>query len=260
VKTDSLFYSIFQTMPTIFFELLGKSTAEAEGYRFTSVELKQTALRIDGVFLPPDNQPDAPVYFLEVQFQQDPLLYRRLFSEVLLYLKQYTSVKRWQAVVIYPSPSVEVPEPETFGEWMASSYIQVIYLNQLAAMSALSPELGLLRLIVEPKNTLPAAARGLIAQVKQSGAMEVNQAQLVELIETIVIYAFPKLSRQEIAAMIEVFDIKETRFYQETREEDAKKDAKKDAKQRPERWCCASSLTSLASSLRQTRTGLINCR
>jgi predicted transposase YdaD len=34
-----------------------------------------------------------------------------------------------------------------------------------------------------------------------------------------VIYAFHQLSRQEIAAMIEVFDIKETRFYQETREE-----------------------------------------
>ncbi len=49
--------------------------------------------------------------------------------------------------------------------------------------------------------------------------MEADSAQLVELIETIVIYAFPQLSRQEIAAMIEVFDIKETRFYQETREE-----------------------------------------
>lgn len=123
MKTDSLFYAIFQSVPTLFFELLGQSVEEAVGYRFTSVEVKQTALRLDGVFLPPSDRPTAPVYFLEVQFQRDELFYRRLLSEVLLYLRQYPAVKRWQAVVIYPRRAIEVPEPETFGEWLASSYI-----------------------------------------------------------------------------------------------------------------------------------------
>lgn len=118
MKTDSLFYAIFQSVPTLLFESLGKPTEEAEGYRFTSVEVKQTAFRFDGVFLPPQHRPNAPIYFLEVQFQRDATLYRRLFSEVLLYLRQHLAVKHWRAVIIYPGRTVEMPEPETFGEWM----------------------------------------------------------------------------------------------------------------------------------------------
>ncbi|MEO0985302.1 MAG: DUF4351 domain-containing protein, partial [Cyanobacteria bacterium J06639_14] len=44
-------------------------------------------------------------------------------------------------------------------------------------------------------------------------------AELIELIETIVVYTFPRCSRQEIAAMLGLIDMKETRFYQETLEE-----------------------------------------
>ncbi|MDB9527556.1 DUF4351 domain-containing protein, partial [Oscillatoria sp. CS-180] len=46
-----------------------------------------------------------------------------------------------------------------------------------------------------------------------------DQSRLVELIETIVVYTFPRRSRQEIAAMLGLVDMKETRVYQEGREE-----------------------------------------
>jgi predicted transposase/invertase (TIGR01784 family) len=68
MKTDSRFYRLFQEIPSIFFELIGNSPQLAELYQFSSVEVKQTALRIDGVFLPNQNT-DNPIYFLEVQFQ-----------------------------------------------------------------------------------------------------------------------------------------------------------------------------------------------
>ena len=68
MKTDSIFYRLFQEIPSIFFELIGNSLQLAELYQFSSVEVKQTALRIDGVFLPNQNT-DNPIYFLEVQFQ-----------------------------------------------------------------------------------------------------------------------------------------------------------------------------------------------
>lgn len=84
MKIDSLFYLLFQTAPAIFFELIGQSAAAAAGYRFSSVELKQTAFRIYGVFLPPEEAADQPVYFVEVQFQKDERLYRRLFAEIFL--------------------------------------------------------------------------------------------------------------------------------------------------------------------------------
>lgn len=104
-------------------------------------------------------------------------------------------------------------------EFLDTSCVQVIYLDQLGAISQLPPGLGILRLLVEPTETVPAAARGLIERVQQSARSAADIAQLIELIETIVVYAFPRLSREEIATMLELSDLKETRVYQETREE-----------------------------------------
>jgi predicted transposase/invertase (TIGR01784 family) len=39
------------------------------------------------------------------------------------------------------------------------------------------------------------------------------------LIETVIIYKLPRLGRQEIQTMLQVRDIRETRVYQEAREE-----------------------------------------
>ena len=219
VKTDSLFYALFQSQPSLFFELIGQPTSEAQGYQFASVEVKQTAFRIDGVFLPPNDRPDAPVYFVEVQFQRDPILYRRLFAEVFLYLKQYPEVAHWRAVVVYPRAAIEIRELAPFGALLESAYVQVIYLDQLGTVADLPPGLATLRLIVEPEATVPTAARGLIERVRAAFLPETEQLRLVELIETIVVYTFPRRSRQEIAAMLGLTDLKETRFYQETREE-----------------------------------------
>jgi predicted transposase/invertase (TIGR01784 family) len=70
MKTDSIFYRLFQTFPGTFFELINRQATEASAYEFASVELKQTAFRVDGVFLPVPNLPERPIDFLEVQFQK----------------------------------------------------------------------------------------------------------------------------------------------------------------------------------------------
>lgn len=82
MKTDSIFYRLFQEFPSIFFELINNPPETANSYQFSSVEIKQTAFRIDGVFLP--IQEDNPIYFVEVQFQSDTELYSRLLSEIFL--------------------------------------------------------------------------------------------------------------------------------------------------------------------------------
>ena len=87
MKTDSIFYRLFQELPSIFFELIGNSPQLAETYTFCSIEVKQTAFRIDGVFVPREDEQD-PIYFVEVQFQNDTEIYSRLFSEIYLYLRQ----------------------------------------------------------------------------------------------------------------------------------------------------------------------------
>lgn len=87
MKTDSIFYRLFQEFPGIFFELIGEPPQAVNAYRFSSVEVKQTAFRVDGVFLPKRKR-NNPFYFVEVQFQSDLTIYARLFAEICLYLRQ----------------------------------------------------------------------------------------------------------------------------------------------------------------------------
>ncbi len=80
MKTDTLFYRLFQRKPALALELLGLPYRN-DSYRFGSEEIKQTAFRIDGLFTPVTDDLELPVIFAEVQYQADVDFYDRLFSE-----------------------------------------------------------------------------------------------------------------------------------------------------------------------------------
>ena len=48
MKTDTLFYCLFQTDPSLALELAGLTVPISGRYRFGSHEIKQTAFRLDG--------------------------------------------------------------------------------------------------------------------------------------------------------------------------------------------------------------------
>ena len=81
MKTDHLFYRLFQALPTLALELAGIETPGAERYAFHAEEVKQTAFRLDGLLLPLAELREAPVVFVEVQYQPDEEFYGRLFAE-----------------------------------------------------------------------------------------------------------------------------------------------------------------------------------
>ena len=56
MKTDTLFYHLFQTLPELALQLAGIPADQAQGYAFRAEEVKQTAFRLDGLLIPP---PDA---------------------------------------------------------------------------------------------------------------------------------------------------------------------------------------------------------
>jgi predicted transposase YdaD len=114
LKTDSLFYRIFQTAPSVFFELLGQPTQVAQSYQFRSIELKQVAFRIDGVFLPQPEASDQTIWFAEVQFQLDLEFYNRFFAEIFLFLQQYPQTADWRAVVLFAKRSTEPSQSYLF--------------------------------------------------------------------------------------------------------------------------------------------------
>ncbi|MBC6420001.1 MAG: Rpn family recombination-promoting nuclease/putative transposase [Prochloron sp. SP5CPC1] len=205
--------------PEIFFELIGQPYRA--GYHFRSIEVKQTAFRIDGVFLPPPDAVDEPVFFVEVQFQKDELLYHRLFGELFMFLAQNPQISGWQAVVIFPRRSLEPEETKLYEPLLSSGQVQRFYLNELLSTEGeFSPTIGLMELIVQPSKQVPELARTLWTQVNQTPETKIPKETILELIETTMVYKFPQLSRQEIAAMLGLAEsVKHTRVYQEGREE-----------------------------------------
>jgi predicted transposase/invertase (TIGR01784 family) len=213
VKTDSIFYRLFQEFPNIFFELIGNSPETATNYQFSSIEIKQTAFRIDGVFLPQTKE--QPIYFVEVQFQPDSEIYSRLFTEINLYLHQYKPKNDWLAVVIYPNSSTDTAQTTHYRESFASGRVTRIYLNELGENPSLPIGIATIKLVIENEDKAIQEARELITRTNQEIASVPQQQQLLQIIETILVYKFPSMDIEEIQEMFGLSDLKQTRVYQQ---------------------------------------------
>ena len=219
MKTDSIFYNIFQEFPFVFFALLGISADSANQYQFTSQEIKQLSFRLDGLFLPIVADSQLPFYIVEVQFQPDPTLYYRLFAELFIYLKQYQPPHPWQLVVIYPNRQTERESNIHFQEMLALPKITRIYIDELSASETASLPIKVLKLVIEPDNTAENFAIDLARQAETEISDSTVRKNFINLLETIIVYKLPQKTREEVAAMLRLSDLKQTRFYQEISEE-----------------------------------------
>ena len=219
MKTDTIFYSLFQEFPSFFFELIDRSPDEAAAYEFTSREIKQLAFRIDGLFLPTTQEPEKPFYLAEVQFQPDADLYYRIFGELFLYLRQYKPLNPWRVVVIYPNRRIEHEQMLQFQELLTSQRVQRIYLDELPEAADRSLGVKVVKLVIEPAETAAEQARQSIAMARQQLSDPTVLRDLINLIETIIVYKLPQKSREEIAAMLNLSELRQTRFYQEVKQE-----------------------------------------
>jgi len=215
MKTDSLFYRLFQIRPQLLFELLSGSPQPASSYQFTSVEVKQLAFRLDGVFLPQDGDTNQPFYVVEVQFQPDEELYHRVFAELFLYLRQYQPPHPWRVVIIYPRRSVERLVEGQFEDLLNLNRVTRLYLEELETTESSAFGVRLVKLIIASENEVSQQARSLLQQTQAEIMPSKLQDDIIDVIESIMVYKFPQKSRQEIATMLGVEDLKQTRFYQE---------------------------------------------
>ena len=217
MKTDTIFFEIFQKLPQTLFELLGEPAELEAQYDFCSVEVKQTAFRIDGVFIPKSGVTDQTVTFVEVQFQKDDGLYERLFSEIMMYLAQNPEVEDWRAIAIYPRRSIEQENRYRHRSLLRSEQFQVIYLEELLGVPSDQIGVQLMQLIVSRERDTAQYLEGLVPQLQ--GKTDFQSQAIIELIGTIMVYKFPQLSREEIEAMFTVSDLKQTKVYQEALDE-----------------------------------------
>jgi predicted transposase/invertase (TIGR01784 family) len=210
MRRDSIFYQLFRQSPALLFELISLPPEDAQQYIFESIEVKETAFRIDGVFIPPNRF--GIVYLCEVQFQLDELLYERMLSEIAIYT--YRNRERfadWRAVVVYPSRSMEQSRTEMVRELLVSGRIQRVYLDELGIVEELPIGLGLMVLTTLEGNDAMTQAKGLIERSS-------DRADIINLISTIMVYKFSNLTRDEVNAMLGI-ELQQTRVYQEAKAE-----------------------------------------
>jgi predicted transposase/invertase (TIGR01784 family) len=213
MRTDTI--QLFLLFDGLLFELLGEPPENAKGYRFSSVEVKEKAFRLDGIFIP--DQDDKLLYFAEFQFQLKPDFYWEFLSEITIYLNQYRPSQDWRAVALFPHPSFEPKQLTKYHqELIDSQRILRIYLNELPEGSI---GVDLINLIVSSEARVPPLVKKLIERMNREITDGDVKQNIMELLECVLISKFSKLSRQEIEAMFSLSDIKQTRVYQEAKQE-----------------------------------------
>ncbi len=221
MRRDSIFYKLFQQYPSLLFTLVTNPPENASEYKFDSVAVKEPKFEIDGVFLPPENESPGAVYFCEVQFQKDERLYERVFAESSLYFyRNRDRFNDWQVVIIYPSRNTEQSDIFPHRGQLNSPQVHRVYLNELGNIRELPVWVALMVLTTVNEQQAPEEARYLIER-SSTEQSETRSQVIIDLITTIIAYKFEQLSRSEVENMLGI-TLKETRLYQEIKEEEAR--------------------------------------
>jgi predicted transposase/invertase (TIGR01784 family) len=220
MRRDPIFYQMFQRSPTLLFDLIGQQPSNADEYRFDAVAVKEPKFEIDGVFLPPESDESGVIYFCEIQFQKDEQLYERLFGESLLYFyRNCTRFSDWQAVVIYPSRSLEQSKLYPHRALLNSEQVHRIYLDELGDVQSLPLTVAATVLTIADEAKAPESARFLLERAERENLTEQERSNLIDIVTSIMVYRFATLSRLEIRAMLGLDLTKEPRAIREAKEE-----------------------------------------
>ncbi|WP_445633755.1 DUF4351 domain-containing protein [Nostoc sp. DSM 114161] len=218
MRRDSIFYKLFQQSPSLLFELLTNPPQNADAYRFDSVAVKEPKFEIDGVFLPPESESPGVIYFCEVQFQKDEQLYERVFAESSLYFyRNRARFSDWQAVIIYPSRSVEQSDIYPHRTQLNGNQVHRVYLDELGDIRQLPLWVALMVLTTVDDELAPQEARYLLERSSVEQPETASRA-IIDLVTTIMVYKFEGLSQKEVEQMLGI-TLKETRVYREIKEE-----------------------------------------
>ena len=90
-----------------------------------------------------------------------------------------------------------------------------VYLDELNSIEASSIGIETVKLIIEPESTATTKALEIVNSARRQIPDVATIREIIQLIETILIYKLPRLSQEEIGKMFGSNELKQTRFYQD---------------------------------------------
>jgi len=216
VASDKLFYWLFQQRAERLQPLVASLLPRMEGYVFSAPVLKEREYRLDGLFMPPADQPELPTLILEAQMGPDPEFLLRLNAETGCLLQQQQRqgrpIRQWQVVVICPSRQLNFGDPTPVQEFVERRVVWIELLSERLPPAAppLHRALGMLLL---PEAQLPACA----ALIRAEAAGTSLGAEIDDVIAAILVSRFSGRTVPEICAMggITVEDFSSSVAYRE---------------------------------------------
>lgn len=217
MKTDPLFYELFQAAPQTFFELL--QTTPPCPYRFESITVKSSEKRIDGVLEPAND--GKPFYFLEVQAFPDPTIYWRVMREVSTFFEQRPQLEKrpWQAIVLWLNIE-DNPGFGTLGLLGRKPRPRLLALDLIDVLKKL-PETSLARnvlqpLLVETEVEVRQHVVQWVENIRQTPNLDQRAEEtLVAVMSQLIEQKFKTLSYKELSQMLRLTPLAETTSGQE---------------------------------------------
>jgi predicted transposase YdaD len=168
------------------------------------------------VLVPAATHPTAPFVFVEAQMQRDVEFWQRWFGSILLFLRHQSPLRPWRALVIFGTAAHDPGMQEAYRPLLEHPWVRRVYLDEIARQPAGTLGQQRLQLIAAKPAVAVAQARTLLVTQRDQVA-PLAWPDLVDLVETILVYKLPRTTRKEILKMLGFADVelKQTRFYQD---------------------------------------------
>lgn len=222
MKTDALFYELFQAAPQTFFELL--QITPTCSYRFESITVKMAEKRIDGVLEPAE--PEQPIYFLEVQAFPDEVIYWRVMREVATYFEQRPAQRSadWQAIVLWLN-SEDDPGLGTLIALRHEPQPRLIATDLITLLKRLNEDslvLQVLRpLLVDDESEVRQNVVQWVETIRRTPNMDAQtEERLVAILSQLIEQKFKNLGYKELSEMLRLTPLRETASFQEVFKEE----------------------------------------
>ncbi|MEZ4728754.1 MAG: DUF2887 domain-containing protein [Caldilineaceae bacterium] len=222
MKTDPLFYELFQAPPQTFFELV--QITPACPYRFESITVKMSEKRIDGVLEPLDAT--QPYYFLEVQAFPDDVIYWRATREVATFFEQRPHLKdtRWQVIVLW----VNITDDPGFGALRLlarkpkPNLLSLDLIDLLKKLPETSLALNVLRpLLAEDEREVRENVVQWVENIRHATDADANlEERLISVFSQLIEQKFKTLNYKKLSQMLRLTPLRETTSGQELLKED----------------------------------------